>query len=695
MRPWRRVEISSALSIMLAISLLAPMASAEGAPQTFTFTGAGYGHGVGMSQVGARGMALEGKSAAEIIHHFYTDVDLTPFPDNGSLRVNIGHLLTKFSFRVDAIAGETNSVVSQIWGSDLSSIPSIVDTPTAQVAPGSQITATPTNSGTVLTYLLPGVAATPLPPAPTFTLRWSGTRFLDGPAGVVNTTTNKYRYGQIHITTVKTKDGPRLEITNDVRLHDEYLKGIGEMPSSWPAAALQAQVIAIRSYALTKQGVFRTECDCDIYGSTKDLSFVGYSKEIEVGWGSKWVDAVNATAADEQNGLAVTLKGRPVSTFFFTSSGGHTQDVIDVWGSNLTWLQSVPDPWSLDLSLNPGYATWTKSKTQSEMAKAFLLPDVASYVIETRTRGGGVKSITALSSTGKSSKLSGEVFRSRLNLPSTYIQRPVVSLTSSDDTLLSIAVGKFSFPNAKFAVLTTVDTETVEAITAAPLAQQLKAPLYISSGAEFDTRVATELVRRKINQVYVVGSDSQFSPRYFQDLKKRKISIIRMGGINRYAVAESVAGAMKGAPLVVSNQDVASLMPFVSELASAGRPILWTAPGVLPRQTARALARAKQEPSLIGIADHFEVALLTQIPLEFEDLRALDEEGLAATVEQVAVSNGRVVVTGEVSVGSFGLFAPHTSLALLRDYLDEHPASLIICAVRLSASEVSEVRALS
>jgi hypothetical protein len=152
---------------------------------------------------------------------------------------------------------------------------------------------------------------------------------------------------------------------------------------------------------------------------------------------------------------------------------------------------------------------------------------------------------------------------------------------------------------------------------------------------------------------------------------------------------------MKGAPLVVSNQDVASLMPFVSELASAGRPILWTAPGVLPRQTARALARAKQEPSLIGIADHFEVALLTQIPLEFEDLRALDEEGLAATVEQVAVSNGRVVVTGEVSVGSFGLFAPHTSLALLRDYLDEHPASLIICAVRLSASEVSEVRALS
>jgi hypothetical protein len=458
---------------------------------------------------------------------------------------------------------------------------------------------------------------------------------------------------------------------------------------------MQAQVIAIRSYALAKQGVFRTECDCDIYGSTKDLSFVGYSKEIEVGWGSKWVEAVNATAPDEQNGLTATLKGRPVSTFFFTSSGGHTQDVLEVWGSNLTWLQSVPDPWSLDLSLNPGYATWTKSKTQAEMAKAFLLPDVASYVINTRTRGGGVKSITALSSAGKSSKLSGEIFRSRLDLPSTYIQRPVVSLTSSDDTLLSIAVGKISFPVAKIAVLATVDTETVEAMTAAPLAQQLKAPLYISSGSELDTRVATELIRRKINKVYVVGTDSQFSPRYLQDLKKRKISIIRMGGANRYAVAESVAGVMKGAPVVVSNQDASSLVPLMSELASAGRPLLWTAPGVLPRQTVRALARTKEEPSLLGVADHFEAALLTQIPVEFEDLRALDEEGLAAAVEQVAVSNGRVAVTGEVSAGSFGLFAPHTSLALLRDYLDAHPASLIICGVRLTSSDITQIRALS
>ena len=695
MRLWRRVEIASALSVALVITLLAPVAVADGVPKSFSFTGAGYGHGVGMSQVGARGMALEGKSAAEIIQYFYTGVDLTPFPDNGSLRVNIGHLLTTFGLKIDTLPGETSTAFAQLWGIDLSAIPSIVDTPTAQLAAGARITATPTESGTVLTYLLPGVASVPIPAATTFTLRWSGTRFLDGPAGLVNTTSNKFRYGQIHITTVKTKRGPRLEVTNDVRLHDEYLKGIGEMPSSWPAAALQAQVIAIRSYALTKLGIFRAECDCDIYGSTKDLSFVGYAKEIEAGWGGKWVDAVTATSTDAQNGLTATVKGRPVSTFFFTSSGGHTQDVIEVWGSNLTWLQSVPDPWSLDLSLNPGYATWTKSKTQAEMAKAFLLPDVLSFTINTRTRGGGVKSVTALSSNGKSATLTGEIFRSRLDLPSTFIQRPVVSLSATDDTSLSIAVGKISFPSAKSAVLTTVDTETVEAITAAPFAYQMKVPLFISSGSEFDTRVATELIRRKISKVYVVGSDSQFGAKYFQELKKRKLSIVRLGGINRYAVAEAVAAVMKGAPILLSNQDASALLPIAGELATSSRPLLWTASGVLPRQTARALARANVAPSLVGISDHYEDSLLEQLPVDFEDLRSLDEDGFAAAVSELATSNEKIAVVGEVTVGPMGLFASQISLGLLRDYLDEHPATLIIYGIRLSSSDVTQVRALS
>lgn len=41
-----------------------------------TFYTQGYGHGVGMSQWGANGMALEGKRAEQIIHHYYSGVEI-------------------------------------------------------------------------------------------------------------------------------------------------------------------------------------------------------------------------------------------------------------------------------------------------------------------------------------------------------------------------------------------------------------------------------------------------------------------------------------------------------------------------------------------------------------------------------------------------------------------------------------------
>lgn len=42
----------------------------------YVFTTLGSGHGVGMSQYGAQGMALEGKKYDEILHYFYTGVEI-------------------------------------------------------------------------------------------------------------------------------------------------------------------------------------------------------------------------------------------------------------------------------------------------------------------------------------------------------------------------------------------------------------------------------------------------------------------------------------------------------------------------------------------------------------------------------------------------------------------------------------------
>ena len=45
------------------------------------FTVTGYGHGVGMSQTGADSMAKQNSSYEDIIHHFYTDVEIIDYHD--------------------------------------------------------------------------------------------------------------------------------------------------------------------------------------------------------------------------------------------------------------------------------------------------------------------------------------------------------------------------------------------------------------------------------------------------------------------------------------------------------------------------------------------------------------------------------------------------------------------------------------
>jgi stage II sporulation protein D len=48
-------------------------------PPALMVAGQGFGHGVGMSQWGAYGMALQGRTYGEILQHYYRGVELKPF----------------------------------------------------------------------------------------------------------------------------------------------------------------------------------------------------------------------------------------------------------------------------------------------------------------------------------------------------------------------------------------------------------------------------------------------------------------------------------------------------------------------------------------------------------------------------------------------------------------------------------------
>ena len=211
-----------------------------------------------------------------------------------------------------------------------------------------------------------------------------------------------------------------MAVTNSLRLRDEYLLGISEVPSSWPPAALEAQVIASRSFALAKLGNIRPSCDCHVFDHTSDQNFVGYSKEIDPRFGQNWRVAVARTHIDSETSLAILANGKPVPAFYSSSSGGATQSTRDAWGQATSHTHSVPDPASLDLEHNPRFASWTANTTQALAATAFLLPNIVSLEILTRNEAGAVTSIKGIAMDGSYKVLRGDTFRSRVKIPSPY-----------------------------------------------------------------------------------------------------------------------------------------------------------------------------------------------------------------------------------------------------------------------------------
>ncbi len=407
MRMFKRL----ALVLCIAITLPAQSYAVE-IPVDFQVHGAGYGHGVGMSQIGARAKALAGETATAILSYYYKDIAIEPLDDTKILRVNVGHLLTSAK-----MATTTQDATMEIFSGDIGDAQGVV--PLAVVPVKSSLNFTILGS-TVLPSVVTGKKTVSIPRNRIFTVRWSGTRYLPGTDGVIslthNGTTKKYRYGQMQFRAVKaTTLGYRLEVTNSVRLSDEYLWGVSEVPSSWPEAALQAQAIASRTFAMSKAGIYRAACDCDLYGGISDQSFVGYAKETEKGWGQFWKAAVTNTA-----GLTITQAGKPITAYFGSSSGGLTETSVNAWGTQKSYTQSVIDLSSLDPVLNPRFYQWDRTITQASVAAAFVLPDVVTLEIIMKNATGTVATIKATSSAGIQKSLRGETFRSRTKIPSAY-----------------------------------------------------------------------------------------------------------------------------------------------------------------------------------------------------------------------------------------------------------------------------------
>lgn len=119
---------------------------------------------------------------------------------------------------------------------------------------------------------------------------------------------------------------------------EEYLKGIYEMPGSWPLEALKTQVIAARTYAIkyTNNGSKEicTTQSCQVYkGGNK---------------GGNWEEAVKQTgegSCSDGQGLVIISNdtNEPITAWYASTFGGYTRMSSDVGWSNTPWTKRMQD----------------------------------------------------------------------------------------------------------------------------------------------------------------------------------------------------------------------------------------------------------------------------------------------------------------------------------------------------------------
>lgn len=445
-----RVVAPTSTSAAAKVTVVIPI------PKSFTINGAGWGHGLGMSQYGAYGMAQAGNSATQILNHYYGGVDgkaSTVALDGKSAATTIAVQVygpddnygTAYDEHHTYVVANVHGGTWRITGADGKTALAGCSGTNGSVKLKVSGTAA---ARTVSAYI--GASTSAACTATSLHLQWESTTYykststsatyvtIDGPDGTRGAQ-GSYRHGDL---TFSVKPGPAgqsyddINVVNTLKLETEYLYGIAEMPSSWGqnggGAALQAQAVAARSYAeMQLAKALRSDCSCNLVDDARDQNFTGWKKENEGSnavYGKLWKAAVDATV-DEQNGgqgKVLMSGGKVVQAYYFSSSGGATLNLPDVWGTaqaSYPYLTSQSDPWSQSAGVKNPYASWTVAWSQSAAASFFGLKDVYKVAVG-HSQGGGMVSLTGYSSTGASKTFSGltDQMRSKLGVRSPWVR---------------------------------------------------------------------------------------------------------------------------------------------------------------------------------------------------------------------------------------------------------------------------------
>lgn len=165
---------------------------------------------------------------------------------------------------------------------------------------------------------------------------------------------------------IKTKDGTVVEIELDTYLYGVVQSEMGVnykadgMSASEPIPldALKAQAVVSRTYAV--YNILKADEDAE-YHVTTTTSHQVYRDDIDVNKNVK-------KAVDETTGQIVTYDDEVACTYFFSTSGGHTESPENVWSSKIPYLKGVEDPYEIEVA---NKTTWECELSQEDLRELF------------------------------------------------------------------------------------------------------------------------------------------------------------------------------------------------------------------------------------------------------------------------------------------------------------------------------------
>jgi stage II sporulation protein D len=369
-------------ALIATLLLLTAAPAAADAAVRHVIKGAGFGHGIGMSQYGAYGYSLEGRGYKEILAHYYKGTRMSSAPSRPVrvlMQPNDPYIRVRGASRISGRALKpARTYIARESGAGI-----LVTTSrgkrVARVGNGAQFTG----------------------PGP---LR------LLGPA--LNFVSDGLYRGAIELRT----EGSGITAINELDL-DTYVRGVvaGEMPSSWPMEALKVQAVAARTYALATR---KTDDFFDQYPDTRSQVYRGVTGESV-----RSDAAVRGTA-----GRILTYGGQPAVTYYFSTSGGHTENVEFSFVGSLSkpWLVGVPDPYDT----HSPYHRWRVPTSAARLDSALGAPG-RFLRVKVLKRGVSPRVVRArVVGTRGSVTLTGPTIRSRLGLRDTWFTFVRISSSS-------------------------------------------------------------------------------------------------------------------------------------------------------------------------------------------------------------------------------------------------------------------------